>query len=363
MNIIQIRNRDINAANQAFAEFMDKTERFLNDKTKNNHSLYKKCSCFELENVALDALREVSSSTPFRKEEINLISGAKFPDIVAEHYYGVEVKSTKEDSWKSTGSSIVESTRIENIEKIYMLFGKLGGAYAEFLCRPYQDCLSNIAVTHSPRYLIDMELSKTNTPTIFAKMKTDYDDFRLLSEREKVNKLRQYYKEQVFESGRQQMPWWMGDETVSKPVLSLYSNLQIEEKNEIVTRMFILFPDEVLNSDYKRAALWMCTRYSVIMPNMRDLFSAGGKINQLDGIKFSSRMPQVLKRIYEDRKNIIALLKHPDTALLQDLAYCWTNKDLNKDLVESWVKKVNDGFKQHYEMNRLNVRMLFSDTL
>lgn len=39
MNIIQIRNRDINAANQAFAEFMDKTERFLNDKTKNNHSL------------------------------------------------------------------------------------------------------------------------------------------------------------------------------------------------------------------------------------------------------------------------------------------------------------------------------------
>lgn len=54
MNIIQIRNRDINAANQAFAEFMDKTERFLNDKTKNNHSLYKKCSCFELENVVFN---------------------------------------------------------------------------------------------------------------------------------------------------------------------------------------------------------------------------------------------------------------------------------------------------------------------
>lgn len=169
MNIIQIRNKDINSADQAFAEFMLQTENYLNDKALNDHSLYKKCTCYELEDVALNALREVSSSTPFRKEEINLISGAKFPDIVAEHYYGVEVKSTKENSWKSTGSSIVESTRIEDVESIYMLFGKLGGEYAEFLCKPYQDCLSNIAVTHSPRYLIDMELSRTNTPTIFDK--------------------------------------------------------------------------------------------------------------------------------------------------------------------------------------------------
>ena len=41
-----------------------------------------------------------------------------------------------------------------------MLFGKLGGKTAEFKCRPYEDCLSDIAVTHSPRYLINMELTK-----------------------------------------------------------------------------------------------------------------------------------------------------------------------------------------------------------
>ena len=81
-----------------------------------------------------------------------MVSGQRFPDIVAGQHFGVEVKSTKENKWVSTGSSIVESTRVDDVGSIYMLFGKLGGIPAEFRCKPYQNCLYDIAVTHSPLF-------------------------------------------------------------------------------------------------------------------------------------------------------------------------------------------------------------------
>lgn len=176
-NIIAIRKRDISRANEAFSDFMSLTEKCLNDKVKLDHSLYKDCGGTKMEAVALNVLHEVSPQTPFRKEEIKLVSGAKFPDIQAEKYYGVEVKTTSTNTWKSIGSSIVESTRIEDVSMIYMLFGKLGGDYAEFRCKPYEECLDNISLTHQPRYQIDMELDKKKRENIFQKMKIDYDDF------------------------------------------------------------------------------------------------------------------------------------------------------------------------------------------
>jgi len=62
------------------------------------------------------------------ENQIELVSGQKFPDIVAyinqNKAFGVEVKTTKQKKWKSTGSSIFEGTRVPNVENIYLLFGK-----------------------------------------------------------------------------------------------------------------------------------------------------------------------------------------------------------------------------------------------
>lgn len=155
-NIITVRNRNLQKADEAFADFMFMLESYLNEKAAAIPGTYCDCKSKELENVVVNVMKELCGRTPFRVEEIRLVSAQYFPDIIAEKYYGVEVKSTKENHWTSTGSSIVESTRDKNVENIYMLFGKLGGKTAEFKCRPYEDCLSDIAVTHSPRYLINM---------------------------------------------------------------------------------------------------------------------------------------------------------------------------------------------------------------
>jgi hypothetical protein len=49
----------------------------------------------------------------------------------------------------------LETTRVEDVDRIYMMFGKLNKP-VEVRFRPYECCLYEVAVTHSPRYLIDM---------------------------------------------------------------------------------------------------------------------------------------------------------------------------------------------------------------
>lgn len=176
-NIIAIRKRNITDAHNAFAALMNKTEEILNTEARYNPKEYRQLNSSTLETCAVEKIKLACSESPFNPDEVVLISGQRFPDIVAEKYYGIEVKTTKENHWTSTGSSIVETTRVKDVDDIYMLFGKLGGDVPEFKCRPYEDVLCDIAVTHSPRYLINMELEKTNT--IFSKMGTTYDEFRL----------------------------------------------------------------------------------------------------------------------------------------------------------------------------------------
>ena len=205
-NIITVRNRNLQKADEAFADFMFMLESYLNEKAAAIPGTYCDCKSKELENVVVNVMKELCGRTPFRAEEIRLVSAQYFPDIIAEKYYGVEVKSTKENHWTSTGSSIVESTRDKNVENIYMLFGKLGGKTAEFKCRPYEDCLSDIAVTHSPRYLINMELTKEQT--IFSKMGVAYDQLRNASD--SIEIVRKYYREKAIKAKKKAMPWWLG---------------------------------------------------------------------------------------------------------------------------------------------------------
>src|SRR5690554_5148707 len=127
-----------------------------------------------LEPYVRDVMTDLAVGTPF-EDSIELIGGQKFPDIIAKKYYGVEIKTTTKNHWRTTGNSIMESTRIEDVERIYMLFGKLG-APIKFKSRIYQECLAEVVVTHSPRYLIDMNLEEGNT--IFDKINTPYDILR-----------------------------------------------------------------------------------------------------------------------------------------------------------------------------------------
>lgn len=51
-----------------------------------------------------------------------------FPDIAIGEY-GVEVKFTKQDTWRCIANSVLETQRIEGVKHIYIVFGKMGGAF------------------------------------------------------------------------------------------------------------------------------------------------------------------------------------------------------------------------------------------
>lgn len=160
-----------------FRDIMTRTDVILNADAARREDYYSKRSGKAVEQDVYEAVCEAAMKTEF-EGTIQLVSGASFPDIVANKYYGVEVKSTEKDHWTSIGSSILESTRNADVERIYLTFGKLGKP-VQFLSRPYEDCLSGIAVTHYPRYQIDMTLHFIGGKVQACHMEDEFDPKKL----------------------------------------------------------------------------------------------------------------------------------------------------------------------------------------
>lgn len=353
----------MNHVDKLVANLMSQSIKYMNDRAIKNPELYARMSGGDVEDFSCKSMREVATGLSIDPDRIDLVSGYSFPDIILKNtVYGVEIKSTQKDSWTSTGSSIVESTRCSNTERIYMLFGKLGGQ-PEFRCKPYQSCLSSIAVTHSPRYLIDMQLNEEQT--IFAKMNTDYDNFRHLPENEKISYVRKYYLQQAKSRqnenlSQNEMPWWMGQQTGVD--WSFYNDLNYTAKEAMMPRLFALFPtlfDSDSDKRFKPVAIWLCDRYSMICYNMRDSFTAGGTIKSYNGKRLSRSYPAIVGRLIKYIDRIKALLSHPDAELLTDIHDFW---DFNYDpanLLESWISALEREFSKNKELSFIDIRELF----
>ena len=355
-NVVAVGKQGLHDTDKAFSEFMKKSEIYFNERSRQDPKRYKSLTPHGLEEETRDILKYVARSTPF-DGKITLVSGHSFPDIMAGQYYGVEVKSTKEDKWTSVGSSIVESTRDQYVEDIYMMFGKLGGKVPEFKFRPYQDCLSNIAVTHSPRYMIDMEIKEKREETIFEKIRMSYDDFHRSDD--KIEVVRDYYINQAREEGRKEMPWWVGKRTIDAidngevPTIRLFNQLSVCEKADLKAQMTILFP-KVLLGDYDEAALWLCTHRYFLCLNVRDFFTAGGQYDLLNGEKLPIPYPAVLKKLMDVMPQITKNL-----AVNNDLEYLEFNPELyySNNRLRTWLEQVEKIFNDYpFVYNKRKIR-------
>lgn len=283
-----------------FASLMKRTDEILNLDAQVRPLYYAGRGGNPLEDDVKAALDECAKGTAF-ENTIEKVSGQRFPDIVAAKFYGVEVKSTKNNHWTSTGSSILESSRISGVERIFMTFGKLGGNPIEFLSRPYEQCLSGIAVTHMPRYLIDMRLH--NGETIFDKMGVPYEELRLMEN--PVIPVSRYYRSQLKPG---ESLWWAGDtadEAVSATV-RIWRQVPSVEKRKYTTYGCVNFP-EVFSGNYDRYALWL-TSQGVVDSHIRDQFSAGGQetMELCSGEKV--KLPAIYRRVKDQIESFLYLL-------------------------------------------------------
>ena len=205
-----------------------------------------------------------------------------FPDI-AVGIFGVEVKFTLQDTWRCIANSILETQRIDEVQHIYIVYGKMGGQ-AEVRWSNWEDSVIHVRTSHVPRF--EIELSKDELPkdSLFKQMGITYDKFRGLPMQEKMKYIRAYARK-IHPDGRL---WWLEDkdgETVhTTPVdARLYTSLSNEEKLRLRAEAALLCPSIVKNSrskhKYDNLVLYLLTYHGVLCHQARDLFSAGSVAN------------------------------------------------------------------------------------
>jgi hypothetical protein len=301
-----------------------------------NPSYFTKRSSSDFEVDVHAAMCESAIGTAFHKT-IHLISGHKFPDIVAKRFYGVEVKTTKQDHWKSTGNSVLESSRVEDVDRIYIFFGKLSKPLG-FKYRLYEECLYDVAVTHSPRYLIDMSLMKGQS--IFDKLKISYDDLR--NRQNPIKPIINYYRKTA-KKGEE--PWWMDSgeapEIIIKPTVRLWGSLDRIERDSLRLEAMARFPEIFGRSStkYQTLATWLAARHGIVDSSLRDRFTAGGKINLVVNGKKYDKLPRIFQHLNENSKDVIEIVKRLPA---DDAKYHWRlrRKPIYHEKLDVWSKHV-----------------------
>ena len=319
----------LNAEEKDFINLLEKSRKltlnFLNGK-KNISPTY-------FETIVFERMCKAAEGTSF-DGTVKQTGIFAFPDIIANKYFGVEVKMTTNDHWTSTGNSVLESSRIENVERIYIVFGKLGGKLG-IRYRLYQECLPEVSVTHSPRYRINMDLPIGKT--IFDKIGVDYDTLRKSDNT--INTVKNYYRAQLKDG---EELWWIDPEQdkIVSPVIKPFRGLSEKEKENFIVEAVILFPEMFGNSatKFERAAAYLITEYNAVSANLRDVFTAGGQME----IKIK-RKKIIVPKIYYNMIIRAKAIKNKIDELPEDfLKHYWRIDKLSKNRLLFWKRLLNE---------------------
>jgi hypothetical protein len=211
--------------------------------------------------------------------EVDLSPPAQaFPDIALGEF-GVEVKFTLEDKWRSVANSVLETQRVEAVKKIYIVFGKMGGI-PEVQWGDYEKSVIHVRTSHVPRF--EVELFADNS--LFERMGIRYNDFRGLPMHEKMQYIREYARNRLKPGERL---WWLdgrdSDEHTMLMQARLYTSLPADEKTRLRAEAALLCPAIVKpghsRNKYDDAVLYILTYHGVLCHQARDLFSAGSVAN------------------------------------------------------------------------------------
>jgi hypothetical protein len=199
-----------------------------------------------------------------------------FPDIALEDF-GIEVKFTTQDTWRSVANSVLERMRVDSVKKIYIVFGKMGGV-AEVKWAEYERSVIHVRTSHVPRF--EVEVFPSPVQSLFDQMGVRYDDFRSSQMEDKMRHIRHYARNRLEKGERL---WWLDDTSDSSHTLPvqarLYTKLSLPEKLKLRAEAVLLCPSVVRSSrardKYDDVVLYILTYHGVLCHQARDLFTAG----------------------------------------------------------------------------------------
>jgi hypothetical protein len=262
-----------------------------------------------------------------------------FPDI-AMGEFGVEVKFTLNDTWRSVANSVLETQRIETVKHIYIVFGKMGGM-PEVRWGEYEQSVIHVRTSHVPRFEVELPFGKVEPKrSLFEEMGIHYDDFRKLEMRYKMKYIRAYAKK-IHPNGRL---WWIEDneteEHTTPAQARLYTNLTVVEKTKLRAEAALLCPKIVKSGrtrdKYDDMVLYLLTYHGVLCHQARDLFSAGSVANPNNDDEGGIYICRALKLIETEMCEAASTM---DDALFVEY---WGESVTPKKRIARWLEKADE---------------------
>lgn len=290
------------------------------------------------ENRVREVLNELTKVEPSVCVDFNPHPQA-FPDIALGEY-GVEVKFTLSDTWRSVANSVLETQRIESVKHIYVVFGKMGGV-PEVAWGEYEQSVIHVRTSHVPRFEVEISRDKaTARASLFEQMGIGYDDFRKLEMQDKMRYIRAYARK-IHPDGRL---WWIdndngGAEHTTPVQVRLYTNLAAEEKTRLRAEAALLCPGIVRSgrcrNKYDDLVLYLITYHGVLCHQARDLFSAGSVANPKNDDEGGIYIERALKLIEDD---MIQAAYRMDDALFVEY---WGESVAPERRIKRWLEKAD----------------------
>lgn len=271
--------------------------------------------------------------------EIDFNSPAQaFPDI-AMGEYGVEVKYTTADTWRSIANSVLETQRVESVKYIYVVFGKMGGI-PEVRWSEYESSVVHVRTSHVPRFEVEIATNPAAArESLFRQMGIRYDDFRKLDMAEKMKYIRAYARK-MHPDGRL---WWIEDKNVDEHTLPiqvrLYTNLPDDRKTRLRAEAALVCPDIVKSgrdrNKYDDAVLYLLTYHGILCHQARDLFSAGSVANPRNDDDGGIYIARALKLIEKEMRK--AALEMADEIFVE----YWHESVPPQKRISRWLEKAD----------------------
>ncbi|MBR1913583.1 MAG: hypothetical protein IJ827_02005, partial [Lachnospiraceae bacterium] len=317
-----------------FEKMLDRCCEILTDEARTKS--FKTSKQFE------DRVREVLSDLTAgdKSIEIDFNSPAQaFPDI-AMGEYGVEVKYTTADSWRSIANSVLETQRVEGVKYIYVVFGKMGGT-PEVKWGEYEKSVVHVRTSHVPRFEVEIAADPNNVrESLFEQMGICYEEFRKLDMSEKMKYIRSYARK-IHPDGRL---WWIEDKDTDEHTIPiqarLYTHLTPEEKTRLRVEAALVCPKIAKSgrdkNKYDDVVLYLLTYHGVLCHQARDLFSAGSVANPQNDDEGGIYIERALKLIEDEMRK--AALEMDDKIFVE----YWGESVPPEKRIKRWLEKADE---------------------
>jgi hypothetical protein len=271
-----------------------------------------------------------------------------FPDIVVGDF-GIEVKFTTNDTWRSVANSVFESTRDKDVKHVYIVFGKMGGK-PEVSWGIYEESVIHVRTSHVPRFEVEVpprsSSANNQKESLFQKFGIDYPSFSILPLQEKMQYVRAYARGRLKQGERL---WWLEDspdQPRSLPIqVRLFPRLEQAERRKLRAEAALLCPQIVSSGSsrkkYQDVAMFLLTYHGVIAPQTRDLFSAGSVALRANAERGGIYILRSLRDIEAEMREAAKTL---EDALFEEY---WKEVVAPQDRIRRWLQ-LADGYAKDW---------------